>query len=168
MGFIMLKQKMFVAIIFSLGFVLQACSQGTNEPSAVSEQSVVQKTNQMVTGTVNSVNQISRDNKGLFEVRVTMPGGGIVKFEYLSATGDLQEIKGLSGPFAYEVTPGSQFIAYSEARKTALTAKHGVITEWDFEFDVSDKRWEYRFRIQSDKEFKVRIDAITGAVLRVQ
>jgi uncharacterized membrane protein YkoI len=164
----MLKQKMFVAIIISLGFVLQACSQSTNEPSTVNEQSVTQKTNQMVSGTINSVNHISRDNKGYFEVRVTMPGGGIVKFEYLSSSGSLHEIKGLSGPFDYEVTPGSQFISYSAARKTALTAKSGNITEWDFEFDVSDARWEYRFRIQSDKEYKVRINAITGELVRVQ
>ncbi len=164
----MLKQKMLIVIILCLGFVLQACSQNTNEPSAVNEQNVTQKTNQMVNGTVNSVTHISRDSKGYFEVRVTMPGGGIVKFEYLSSTGNLHQIKGLSGPFEYEVLPGSQFIPYSTVRQTALTAKSGSINEWDFEFDVSDARWEYRFRIQSDREYKVRINAITGELIRVQ
>ncbi|QQS36458.1 MAG: PepSY domain-containing protein [Ignavibacteriales bacterium] len=164
----MLKQKMLVALIFSLGLFLQACSQNTNEPSAVNEQSITQKTNLMVNGTVNSVTHISRDSKGYFEVRVTMPGGGVVKFEYLSADGSLHQIKGLSGPFDYEVTPGGQFVTYSSARKTALTVKPGNISEWDFEFDVSDARWEYRFRIQSDREYKVRVNAITGELIRVQ
>lgn len=165
----MLKQKLFVAIIISLGFILQACSQDSIEPEMVTEQTISQKTSQMVSGTITSVNHVSRDSRTIFEVRVTTIGGGVIKFEYLSASGELLEIKGLSGPFDYELNPGSQFIPYSAARKTALNAKPGTINEWSLEFDQSNQVWEYRFRIQTaDKEWKVRINAVTGGVLRIQ
>jgi uncharacterized membrane protein YkoI len=95
--------------------------------------------------------------------------GGQIKIKYRVDDGTMVEMKGTSPSFEYEVQPGMSLINYSNAKAVALNTRNGVISEWKLEKDDSDNSWQYRFFIMNaGRNWEIRINAITGVVLRIK
>lgn len=159
-----------VALVMA-AFLFSACQEQATAPASSEQDLLIQKTQIMTDSRVQilSVQRIS-DNGDHWEVKIDMPGdGGIVKFEYFIGTSDLKQIKGLTPSFDYSIEPGLGFVNYSTAKSAALGAVSGEIVEWKLEKDVSDNQWQYRFEILfSGDDYEVRLDALTGTVIRVK
>ena len=168
----MFKQKFLVVVLLLMMMLLQACSDSATDPASapqsMSNTEAALKTTQILSGSVTNVHQEFEDGVMIWEVKMTAPGGGELKFEYFAESGNLKEIHGLSPSFDYEVNPGMGLILYSAAKQAALAAQNGQITSWKLEEDESDTRWEYRFFITSDRDSEVRIDASNGDVVRIK
>lgn len=164
----------FSVVLISSVFLFSACKDDSSTAPNLSsgdQTSVLQKTSNMTksNGQVSVVSTTQINNGAHWEVKVDMPGdGGIVKFEYFVSNNQLKEIKGLTPSFNYEVEPENGLINYSAAKQIALSSVNGNIIEWKLEFDLSDNMWQYRFRISSDREYEVRINATNGNVVRIK
>ncbi len=164
----------FSVVLISSVFLFSACKDDSSTApnfSSGDQTSVLQKTSNMTksNGQVSVVSTTQINNGAHWEIKVDMPGdGGIVKFEYFVSNNQLREIKGLTPSFNYEVEPENGLIKYSAAKQIALSSVNGNIIEWKLEFDLSDKMWQYRFRISSGKEWEVRINATNGNVVRIK
>lgn len=166
----MLKRNFLFEAIAAVSLLVTACKNEINEPSPqMSNNQAVQKSLSSVQSNLVSVNRIKSNDDGLWEVKVLTSSGALIKFEYFEMTGNIREIHGLSGPFDYNLDPGNGLMLYQDVRVIALNAKSGNITSWKLEKDESDNRWEYRFFIiENDGNWKVRIHASNGQVLRVR
>ncbi|GIV46342.1 MAG: hypothetical protein KatS3mg036_1160 [Ignavibacterium sp.] len=164
----------FSVVLISSVFLFSACKDDSSTApnfSSGDQTSVLQKTSNMTksNGQVSVVSTTQINNGAHWEIKVDMPGdGGIVKFEYFVSNNQLREIKGLTPSFNYEVEPENGLINYSAAKQIALNSVNGNIIEWKLEFDLSDNMWQYRFRISSDREYEVRINATNGNVVRIK
>jgi uncharacterized membrane protein YkoI len=162
------------ATIFSAVLVLFILFTGCSEP-IVSTSEQIQSEQQIISKTLSSLNgkgSVAECKKRVaddcWEVKVLMDNGAVVKFEYSSA-GALREVKGMTGPFNYELNLGDAFISYEAARLKSLSAKNGEITSWKFEHDASDIHWEYRFFITDiSGNWELRLHAETGSILRIK
>lgn len=97
-------------------------------------------------------------------------GGGEVKLHFALATGKLAEVEGEMPPFTYAFAPGGEFasLAQALAAATSSSGKAGTVTEWKLQLEES-VRWQYRFEITTPaRDWRVRVDARTGAVNRIQ
>lgn len=162
---------------FLLGFFLSlsltiACSDdvnSSNNNSPISETQAVQKAQQTNPGTVTKTELTTHNGVKVWEVYMITTSGGELKIKYRVADGTMVEMKGTSPSFDYEVEPGMNLIKYSSAKSIALNAKSGEIQLWKLEKDESDNRWEYRFFIRSaGQDWEIRINAVTGVVLRIK
>jgi uncharacterized membrane protein YkoI len=166
-------KKLLAISTILIALLISACSESSNPlqsgTQGVDEQFVLKKTKSLAEGISYRADNSSADkNQGEWEVTVTMSNGALVKYSY-TVSGELREVKGLTGPFEYELRTGEQYVLYSYARKSALKAVTGEITFWKFQKDESDNRFEYRFDITKDnRSYEVRLHAVTGDVIRVR
>jgi uncharacterized membrane protein YkoI len=104
----------------------------------------------------------------VWEIKLKMPGGGILKLAFVQELGLIIKIKGKSGPFDYEVDPGGSFIPFSEAVQLALDAVDGEIEKWELELE-EDNEWEYEIHIILDgKRYEVEIKGFENEVISVK
>ncbi len=166
----MLKERFLFAMLITVSFLLSACKSEINQPQPImDDKQAVQKTLNSVQGSVVSVFRIKTNDTGVWEVKIMTSSGALIKFEYYEFTGNVREIHGLTGPFDYNLDPGNGLMLYQDVRAIALNAKPGNITSWKLEKDESDNRWEYRFFISAnDGNWELRINAVTGQILRIK
>jgi len=137
--------------------------------SSITETQAVQKAKQLISGTVTKTESTIHNGINVWEVYMITESGGQLKIKYRVDHGTMVEIKGTSPSFEYEVQPGMNLIDYSNAKAVALNSRNGVISEWKLEKDGSDSRWEYRFFVRSTgRQAEIRIDAVSGVVLRIK
>ena len=165
--------KSFFALVIVIALSLSiACSEdvnNSNNNSPITETQAVQKAKQVNSGTVTKTELTTHNGIKVWEVYMTTSSGGELKIKYRFDDGTMVEMKGTSPSFEYEVQPGINLINYSVAKSAGLNAKNGEIQEWKLEKDESDNRWEYRFFIRSaGQDWEIRIDAVTGVVLRIK
>lgn len=164
------KSYLALAIVIALSLNI-ACSEevnNSNNSSPISEEQAVQKSQQMVEGTVNKTELTIENGIKVWEVYMTATSGGELKIKYRLDDGTMVEIKGVSASFDYEVQPGMNLVNYSVAKSAALNAKSGEILEWKLEKDESNNRWEYCFKIRSgEQDWEIRLEASSGVVLRI-
>ncbi len=104
----------------------------------------------------------------VWAIKLVMPGGGILKIEFVQELGEIIKMKGKTGPYDYEINPGGSFITFSAAKQIALDAVGGEIVKWNLELE-EENNWEYEFHIVTDTQrFEVEINAFTGEVLSVK
>ncbi len=104
----------------------------------------------------------------IWEIKLKMPGGGILKVDVLKDLGEIIKMKGKSGPYTYEVDPGGSFITFSEAKDVALNAANGEISEWSLELEENNE-WEYEFHvIGSTNRYEVEIKGFEATVISVK
>ena len=102
---------------------------------------------------------------GIWEVYVLTESGGVVEVEIKDDTLALISVEGDEPPFDYEVTPGADFLTFSEAKTIVFDNFEGEIDSWEFEKD-DNQVWVYEFiLIVNQDEIKVEIDAKTGDIL---
>lgn len=165
--------KSFFALVIVIALSLSiACSEdvnNSNNSSPITETQAVQKAKQTNSGTVSKTELTTHNSVKVWEVYMITSSGGELKIKYCVDDGTMVEMKGTSTSFEYEVQPGMNLINYSVAKSIALSAKNGDIKEWKLEKDASDNRWEYRFFVRSvGQDWEIRIDAVTGIVLRIK
>ena len=121
---------------------------------------------EIVPGTVVQTQSDTERGLVVWEVKVRTASGGLVETKIVSATGAVLEIEGDTGPFDYEVTPGSPLVPLSVARAAALAAQAGTLKQWQLEMEESNL-WEYEFYIIAADAtvFEVEVNATTGVVL---
>jgi len=104
----------------------------------------------------------------VWEIKLKMLGGGILKVDVLKELGEIIKLKGESGPFTYEVDPGGSFIPFLQAKELALGAANGAITKWSLELEENNE-WEYEFHIiGAEKRFEVEIKGFKAEVLTIK
>jgi len=104
----------------------------------------------------------------IWEIKLKMPGGGILKVGVLKELGEIIKMKGKSDPYTYEVDPGGSFIAFSEAKDVALNVANGEISEWSLELEENNE-WEYEFHIVgSENRYEVEIKGFKADVILVK
>lgn len=104
----------------------------------------------------------------VWEIKLKMPSGGIVKIKFLKEIGEIIKMKGKPGPYDYEIDPGGSFIPFSEAKELALTTVEGEIAKWTLELEENNE-WEYEFHIiGSEKRFEVEIKGFEATVISVK
>jgi uncharacterized membrane protein YkoI len=104
----------------------------------------------------------------VWEIKLKMPSGGIVKIRFLKEIGEIIKMKGKPGPYDYEIDPEGSFIAFSEARELALNTVDGEIAQWTLELEENNE-WEYEFHIiGADKRFEVEIKGFEATVISVK
>ena len=97
-------------------------------------------------------------------------GGGPVKLHFGLANGRLAEAEGEAAPFTYAFAPGGGFASLADAIAAATggSGKPGTVTEWSLQLE-DGPRWQYRVWVTAaDGDWRVRINARTAAVTRVQ
>ncbi len=98
-----------------------------------------------------------------------MPGGGILKLEFVQELGEIIKMKGVTGPFNYEINPGGSFITFQAAKELALDAVgRGEVHVWGLELEEGDE-WEYEFQIVNGTErYEVEISGFELAVISIK
>jgi uncharacterized membrane protein YkoI len=167
----MLQRSFFIlSLILSVPFS-NACTEDVNNfnSSSITETQAIQKAKETNPGTVTRTESTTHNGINVWEVYMITESGGQLKIKYSVDDGTMVEMKGTSPSFEYEVQPGMNLIDYSAAKNVALNTKTGIIQEWKLKRDESNNRWEYRFFILSGgQEWEIRIDAVTGVVLRIK
>ncbi|MCF6361738.1 MAG: PepSY domain-containing protein [Cyclobacteriaceae bacterium] len=104
----------------------------------------------------------------IWEIKLKMPGGGILKVSVLKEIGEIIKMKGKSGPYTYEIDPGGSFISFSKAKELAFGAADGEISQWSLELEENNE-WEYEFHIVGSKNrYEVEIKGFEGEVISVK
>ncbi len=104
----------------------------------------------------------------IWEIKLKMATGGIVKLDFAKEIGEIIKIKGQTGPFDYEIDPQGSFITFSEARQIALDAVGGEIKKWSLELEENNE-WEYEFHTVGDKgRFEVEVKGFEATVLTIK
>lgn len=104
----------------------------------------------------------------VWEIKLKMPGGGILKLRFVQELGEIIKMKGVTGPFDYEIDPGGSFISFQAAKALALEAVHGEIHAWSLELE-EDNEWEYEFHIvNGDRRFEVEIRGFGLEVISIR
>ena len=115
------------------------------------------------------LNDLERDLT-VAEVRLRPAGGGgEVKLHFSLANGKLVEAESEEAPFNYTFAPAG-FVSLAEAISAATGAngKAGTVTEWKLQPEEG-MRWQYRIWVSAaDGDWRVRVNARTGTVNRVQ
>lgn len=97
-------------------------------------------------------------------------GGGEVKLHFALANGRLAEAESEDSPFTYSFAPGGEFVSLAQAIAAATggSGKAGSVTEWQLQLEGTS-RWQYRIWVTaSDGEWRIRVDARSGVVNRIQ
>ncbi len=96
-------------------------------------------------------------------------GGGEVKLHFALANGRLAEAAGEVAPFSYTFAPGGPFVSLAQAiaAATGPSGKPGVVTEWKLQQE-ENARWQYRIWVTVNGDWRVRVDARSAAVNRIQ
>lgn len=96
-------------------------------------------------------------------------GGGEVKLHFALANGRLAEAEGEAPPFVYAFAPGGfASLADAIAAATGPSGKAGTVTEWKLQLEEG-ARWQYRVWVTAaDGDWRVRVNALTASVSRVQ
>jgi uncharacterized membrane protein YkoI len=165
----MYKLSSIVLSVILLITLNTACSEdvnSSNSESLITETQAVQKAQKTNPGTVTKTELTTHNGVKVWEVYMITLSGGELKIKYRVDDGTMVEMKGTSPSFEYEVQPGMNLIEYSAAKSIALNTRNGEIQLWKLEKDESDNRWEYRFFISP--EWEIRINAVTGVVLRIK
>lgn len=171
-------KKITVLSAMALAFLLAACSENSVDPvqtGALTKSDIIQITSETVPAAEApffiDAQQEGRDE---YEVFVTLKNGALVKYTY-SIQGQLKEVEGLKGPFDYELNIEKDLISYANARMIALDAVKGnsesgqeYVTTWKLDKASESSRPQYRFEVQYDRMYEVRIDAATGKVIRIK
>ena len=154
----MSKKSLTLLMSLLLTVLIAACSeqmstapsQGSNE-TQISGKALASSQ----TATLRSI--LFNDRKGnddsFWEVEIVSENGAIVKFEY-NENGAVREVKGLSGPFDYQLQPDASVITYEQARTITLNSKPGMITSWKLQKDESENRREYRFFVNDSNNWE--------------
>ncbi len=104
----------------------------------------------------------------VWEIKLKMPGGGILKVDVLKELGEIIEMKGKSGPYTYEIDPGGSFIKFSEAKELALRTVNGEVAKWSLELEENNE-WEYEFHIVgAENRYEVEIKGFEVEVISVK
>jgi len=111
-----------------------------------------------------------RENGVIFwEVKVTAAGAE-VKVSIVPETLTLFETASEDPAYTGDLDPGMGLVTLQAARATAATAASrpaADIERWQLQRDESDASWQWRFRFSGSGSPRVRINAVTGAVIRV-
>lgn len=101
----------------------------------------------------------------VWEIKLKMPGGGILEVYFVQELGEILKIEGKSGPFDYEVSPGGDFISLTTAIASAKSFKDGDVVKWELELEENNQ-WEYEIHIENGSErFEVEVNAFTGELI---
>lgn len=106
----------------------------------------------------------------VWEVKVQASGAEI-RVYIVPETLAVWELQSKEPPFAGDLDPGQGLVTLQAARATAVTASGRPVAElvrWQLQRDESDARWQWRFRFEGATDARVRVDAVTGAVERVE
>ena len=105
----------------------------------------------------------------VWEIKIKMPGGGILKLYFVKELNKIIKIKGTSGPYDYEIDPGGSFIPFSEAKQLAFqTIGGGEIEKWSLEIEENNE-WEYEIHIFHEGDrFEVEIEGFENEVIAVK
>ena len=119
--------------------------------------------------TVLDVEEETERGLSVWEIKLKMPGGGILKLYFVKELNKIIKIKGKSGPYDYEIDPGGSFIPFSEAKQLALqTIGGGEIEKWSLEIEENNE-WEYEIHIfHEGNRFEVEIKGFENEVIAVK
>lgn len=165
-----MKVKQFLKWICAIGFfsLAIACSDDTPvNPTILSTQQAAQKAQSIVAGQVTSSTLDSADNE--WDVKIMTASGALLKVELVQATGAIDKIEGIEGPFTYEVRPGAGLINFSTAKTAAVKAMTGItdnIKSWELKHDSAGAfLYEFIFLDANNQERKVKINAANGQAI---
>jgi uncharacterized membrane protein YkoI len=95
-----------------------------------------------------------------------MANGADVMIEIDRMSGAIKEIKGASGPFEYDFSPGNGIMRFGDAKAKALAAKPGELQKWELETD--DNEYEMIVKGTDGKTYEVTLDARSGEVKKTK
>lgn len=148
----------------TLAVALGGCTSSPDARSSISESDARQRATAYLQGTPTIVSSIETADEHRWAVSMTMRTGGESLVEIDKSDGRLDELKGESGPFDYEVpsaAPG--LLTYRAAQPMALATKQGDVEGW--EINVVTDVWEFYVRDASKQLWEVKLNAKTGALL---
>ncbi len=106
----------------------------------------------------------------VWSVRV-LAAGAEIQVYIVPETLTLWEMSSKDPAYAGDLDPGQGLVTLQAARATAVTASArpaSEIARWQLQRDESDATWQWRFRFEGTTDVRVRINASTGAVVRVE
>lgn len=170
-------KKIIVLSAASLAFILSACSEnsvGPVENGSLAKDQAITNSESLPTVEVPPTAEAETEDKDGLEFIYTLPNGAQVKYIY-SKSGQLAEVIGLTGPYDYSLVIVKEFISYQDARKKALEALKGSggevensVTMWKLENRSDVSRPYFEFDIQAERMYEVRLDAVTGSIIKVK
>lgn len=144
-------------------------SGGRVKHSSITMEEVVAKLQAIFPGAVIiEVQQQTERGLPVWEAKVKMAGGGIIKIKVVEDLGKIIKLKGKTGPFDYDFDPEGSFITFGEAKALALAANPGDLMSWSLELE-EDNQWEYEFHIVSNSErVEVEVKGFATEVIAVK
>jgi len=101
----------------------------------------------------------------VWDIKLKMPGGGILRIDFVQDLGEILKMEGKTGPFTYDVNPGGDFISLSDAFTAAKSSQDGDIVKWKLSLEEENK-WEYEVHINNEAgRFEIEVNAFTGELL---
>lgn len=101
----------------------------------------------------------------VWDIKLKMPGGGILKIDFVQDLGEILKMEGKTGPFTYDVNPGGDFISLSDAFTVAKSSQDGEVVKWKLSLE-EENRWEYEVHITNENgRFEIEVNAFTGELL---
>jgi uncharacterized membrane protein YkoI len=161
----------------SLFLIANACGGGSGAPAAepsittttggeMDVETAKQKASTIVPGAVADARKKDEAAEHSWEVSMKMANGADVVVEIDRMSGAIKEIKGASGPFNYDFSPGNGIMKFGDAKAKALAAKPGELQKWELETD--DNEYEMVVRGTDGKMYEVTLDARSGEVKKTK
>jgi len=144
-------------------------SGGRVRQTAITIDEVITKLQSIFAGaTIIEVEKETERGLAVWEAKVKMSSGGIIKIKVVEDLGKIIKIKGKTGPFDYDFDPEGSFITFSEAKQLALEVAPGDLMSWSLELEENNQ-WEYEFHIVSDsRRVEVEVRGFTAEVITVK
>lgn len=114
--------------------------------------------------------EVERENGVIvWEVKV-LASGAEIRVYIVPETLAIWELQSKEPPYAGDLDPGLGLVTLQAARATAVTASGqpaSQLERWQLQRDESNARWQWRFRFGGADDVRVRVDAATGDVARL-
>ena len=141
-------------------------SNNNDGNSSLNRSTAMEKALSLFAGTVREIQREVEEGVATWKVEIIGNGGAEVEIYLRESNGAVFRIDGESGPFSYDIHPGSTLISFSKAKQTANAQTSESLEEWRLRKDDSfNNQWVYEFKYE-DTEVIVR--ATDANVLEVK
>ncbi|MDB4936243.1 MAG: hypothetical protein JWP87_3215 [Labilithrix sp.] len=176
-----MKMKVtFIIIMAALGMGCSSSSKdagtgaptgtGTGTPGEIDASKAKEVAAAAVPGTASEPTKLDEgeEHRWVVEVALSVPNanGAVLQVEITRATGVLEEIKSVKGPFEYDLTPpGQGLMTFAQAKAKALATKAGVIEEW--EVKPPENLYELYVRDANEHLWEIKMTGDKGEIQSV-
>ena len=146
--------------------ILVNCSDDDEPSSMQAPDSVITKAKALISGTVTESEPENEDGVAAWKVDITTDQGAEVEVYCRQDNNTLLRLDGESGPFDYNIDPGSGLIDFNQAKTVANGETNEDLESWRLRVeDKYNNQWVYTLEFTSTK---VSINAEDGSVLEVE